>query len=199
MNTAATFVALIFHFITNCYAVRNVMPAQILEGTSDLNATPGDMQPGVDPVFKHWALDYRPFLSKLRRGALWYNHKLLRLLSSSYGNQPHYQAVFDNREDRLTRPLLRIAIANMTFTYLLVAIADVTALKQIVRWGYQFTIFCIESLVFVSAMAILEIADYYVYRERDSGSYFKVHARNIDGQDSTVFRGLDDHELNPKL
>jgi hypothetical protein len=62
----------------------------------------------------------------------------------------------------------------MTFTYLLIAIADVTALRQIVRWGYQFTIFCIESLVFVSAMSILEIADYYIYRENDNGMYFKV-------------------------
>ena len=82
MNTSATFVALIFHFFTNCYAVKTVMPTQILEGTKELNATPGDMQPGVDPVFKHWASDYRPYLTKLRRGALWYNHKLLRMLSS---------------------------------------------------------------------------------------------------------------------
>ena len=90
MNTAATFIALIFHFITNCYAVKSIMPEQILEDSDQINATAGDMQPGVDPVFKHWALDYRPFLTKLRRGALWYNHKILRLLSSSYRNQAHY-------------------------------------------------------------------------------------------------------------
>ena len=75
--------------------------------------------------------------------------------------------MFANKEERLTRPLLRFAIANMAFTYLLIAIADVTALKQIVKWGYQFTMFCIESLIFVSAMSILEIADYYHYREKD--------------------------------
>jgi hypothetical protein len=86
MNTAATFVALIFHFIINCYAVRNVMPEKILEDSQEINGTASDMQPGIDPVFKHWALDYRPFLRKLRRGALWYNHKILRLLSSSYRN-----------------------------------------------------------------------------------------------------------------
>jgi hypothetical protein len=63
------------------------MPAQILEDSSQkINATASDMQPGIDPVFKHWALDYRPYLHKLRRAALWYNHKLLRLLSSSYRN-----------------------------------------------------------------------------------------------------------------
>ena len=31
MNTSATFIALIFHFIINCYAVKNVMPEKILE------------------------------------------------------------------------------------------------------------------------------------------------------------------------
>jgi hypothetical protein len=56
------------------------MPEKILEDSEEINGTPSDMQPGIDPVFKHWALDYRPFLRKLRRGALWYNHKLLRLL-----------------------------------------------------------------------------------------------------------------------
>jgi hypothetical protein len=96
--------------------------------------------------------------------------------------------------------MLRVAIANMTFTYLLIAIGDVTALKQIVRWGYQFTILCIETLIFVSAMAILEIADYYVYRSKDNGAYFKVHARNIDGNDSNVFKANDDdQEGNQRL
>lgn len=51
------------------------------------------------------------------------------------------------------------------------------------RWGYQFTMACIETLVFVSFMSILEIADYYVHRDNEEGKYFKVHARNIDGQD----------------
>jgi hypothetical protein len=96
--------------------------------------------------------------------------------------------------------MLRIAIANMTFSYLLIAIGDVTALKQIVMWGYQFTILCIESLIFVSAMSILEIADYYVYRTKDNATYFKVHARNIDGSDSNVFKANDDdHEGNYRL
>ena len=148
------------------------------------------MNPEVDQIFKHWAKDFIPFLSTLRRASLLYNHKLLRLLSSGYLGKPQYQAIFDSQETRLTRPMLRIAIANMTFTYLLIAVADVTALKQIVKWGYQFTIFCIETLIFVSAMSLLMLADYYHYRERDNASYFKVHARNLDG--TNVFRGNDE-------
>ena len=45
-------------------------------------------------------------------------------------------AVFDRADLRVHKPLLRAAIANMVFTYGLIIIADVTALKTVVKWGY---------------------------------------------------------------
>ena len=85
--------------------------------------------------------------------------------------------------------MLRVAIANMAFSYLLISIADVTALKQIVFWGYQFTVICIESLVFLSLMSILEIADWYF--NRGAGTlYFKVTARGMSEQN--VFGDSED-------
>jgi hypothetical protein len=60
---------------------------------------------------------------------MFFNYKFLRLLSTNYLGKPQYQAIFDSQETRLTRPLLRISIANMALVYLLVAVADVTALK----------------------------------------------------------------------
>jgi hypothetical protein len=73
-------------------------------------------------------------------------------------------AVYENLEQRYNRPMLRVAFANMALSYLLISIADVTALKQIVFWGYQFTVICIESLIFISLMSILEIIDWYFNR-----------------------------------
>lgn len=142
----------------------------------------------VDQVFKHWAADHQQFLTRLRRVALFYNHKVLRCLSCSFNNRPEYQAVFDSIDQRLHRPLLRAAFLNMILSYLLVSIADVTALKQIVFWGYQFTIICIESLAFVVAISLLEVLEWYVYRNQEPG-YFKVKAKNV--ADSTAFGDND--------
>lgn len=85
--------------------------------------------------------------------------------------------------------MLRVAIANMAFSYLLISIADVTALRQIVFWGYQFTVICIESLVFLSLMSILEILDWYFNRGTGT-QYFKVTARGMS--DQNVFGDSED-------
>jgi hypothetical protein len=77
--------------------------------------------------------------------------------------------------------MLRVAIANMALSYLLITIADVTALKQIVFWGYQFTILCIESLTFLCLLSILEIVDWYLNRSQGT-QYFKVTARGVAEQ-----------------
>jgi hypothetical protein len=52
-----------------------------------------------------------------------------------------------------------------------------------VFWGYQFTILCIESLFFVVAISLLEIFDWYVYRNAEPG-YFKVTAKNVSDQNA---------------
>ena len=72
--------------------------------------------------------------------------------------------MFDHAEKRLHRPLLKAAVANMVLVYLLIIIADVFALKTIVRWGYQFTIFCIESLLLSIVLSILLVVDYCQHR-----------------------------------
>ena len=100
-------------------------------------------------------------MRRLRCLSLFYNHKLIRALTCGYLNKPTYQASYDRPDAKLHRPMLRVTIINMVFTYLLIIIADVTALKTVVRWGYQFTIFCMETIVFIVAMSILEIVDYY--------------------------------------
>jgi hypothetical protein len=85
--------------------------------------------------------------------------------------------------------MLRVAFANIICTYLLISIADVTALRQIVYWGYQFTIVCIESLVFISLISILEIVDWYL--NKGSGTqYFKVTARGMS--ENNVFGDMED-------
>jgi hypothetical protein len=43
----------------------------------------------------------------------------------------------------------------MVLSYTVIVIGDVFALKTMTSWGYQFTLFCIESLVFVFLMSIL--------------------------------------------
>ena len=49
-------------------------------------------------------------------------------------------------------------------------------------------------------MSLMMLAEYYKYREKDAGTYFKVHARNLDGQNCIAFRGMDDDTTdNPKL
>ena len=87
-----------------------------------------------------------------------------------------YMATFEHPDIRLHKPLLRVAVLNMVLTYLPIAIADVTVLKTVVIWGYQFTIFCIESLVLLIIISILEIIDYCQIRVSESG-YFKISAR----------------------
>ena len=77
--------------------------------------------------------------------------------------------------------MLRLSIANMILSYALIVIADVTALKTIVQWGYQFTIFCLESLVFVIIIAILQIVDYYQQRKAQQG-FFKFKAKTESNQ-----------------
>jgi hypothetical protein len=91
-NTAATVVAVVAHFAINIYSVKTIMPAKILdqERTKQLKGAAIDLRPELDHVFKHWAKDFLPFLSTLRKASLFYNHKLLRLLSSSYLGKPQY-------------------------------------------------------------------------------------------------------------
>jgi hypothetical protein len=48
-------------------------------------------------------------------------------------------------------------------------------------------------------MSILMIADYYLHREKDTASYFKVNARNIDGTNVFKGRGDDDDDSNLQL
>jgi len=102
--------------------------------------------------------------------------------------------------------MLRVAIANIALSYLLLSIADVTALKQIVFWGYQFTILCIESLAFVCLLSLLEIADWYF--NRGAGThYFKVTARGLaeqsvfgdDNEDGGPFRRQKSYEHHVNL
>jgi hypothetical protein len=70
---------------------------------------------------------------------------------------------------------------NILTSYLLLAVGDVQALKTIVRWGYQFTILCIESLFFVTVMTSLIIADYCL-QKRKAQNYFKISApKKVEG------------------
>jgi len=85
--------------------------------------------------------------------------------------------------------MLRVAFANIICSYLLISIADVTALKQIVYWGYQFTIVCIESLLFLCLLSILEIVDWYLNRGGGT-QYFKVDARGM--RENNVFGDMEE-------
>jgi hypothetical protein len=58
----------------------------------------------------------------------------------------------------------------------------VTALKTLVLWGYQFTIFVIESLILTLGITILEIIEYYQGRAKNP-EYFKVAAKNMSLSD----------------
>lgn len=80
-------------------------------------------------------------------------------------------------------------MVNIVTTFLLIFIADVTALKYTPVWGYQFTVFCIESLILTIGIAILEIAD-YCYSKDNTPGYFKVTAGKIGLEN--VFGAADD-------
>jgi hypothetical protein len=92
------------------------------------------------------------------------------------------------------KPLIKIAAANILTTYLLVVIADVTALKTTVVWGYQFTIFCIESLMLTLGITILEIADYCYSKDGNILGYFKVAAGKIGLEN--VYGAADENDSN---
>lgn len=101
-------------------------------------------------------------------------------------------AVFDRADLHLHKPMLRAGVANIIFTYGLVVIADVTALKTVVKWGYQFTIVCIESLLFVIAISIMEIVEYHKSKGAGQQGYFKVNAKAV-GNGGNVFGANDDN------
>ena len=172
LNIIFTVLAIGCHFPVNYYAVKSVLPAKLIQDLTTHEKSPklrkqasnaaGDHESTLDQTFKHWAIDHRKFIVTLRRFALFYNHKLLRCLTCNFNGRPQFAAVYDNLEHRYNRPMLRVAFANIICSYLLISIADVTALKQIVYWGYQFTIVCIESLIFLCLLSILEIVDWYL-------------------------------------
>jgi hypothetical protein len=157
-----------FHFPTNVWATRLVLPHHLFpkQKENSLNEL-HDQEISLDHAFKHWLSDHTPFLRRLRLWSLLYNHKFMRLLTSGYHGRPKYQATFDRIDLRFTKPTLRIAVANMVFTYLLIIIADVFALKTVVKWGYQFTIFCIESLLFTLIVSCLELIEYCRTRSQE--------------------------------
>ena len=176
LNHFFTVLAIVCHFPVNYYAVKSVLPAKLIqdlitnEKSSKLrkqkqasNAA-GDHESTLDQTFKHWAIDHRTLIVTLRRLALFYNHKVLRCLTCNFNGRPQFAAVYENLEHWYNRPMLRVAFANILCSYLLITIGDVTALGQIVYWGYQFTIMCIESLIFLSLLSVLEIVDWYINR-----------------------------------
>lgn len=132
-----TLLAVFFHFPVNIWATRLILPADLFPKPDETSLNNlHDQESNLDIAFKHWASSHLPFLKRLRCLSFALNHKYLRALTTNYHSYPKYSAIFDRRDLRFTKPTLRISIANMVFTYLLIVIADVFALKTVVKWGY---------------------------------------------------------------
>jgi hypothetical protein len=157
-----TGLAIVFHMGLNCYAAKLLVPESLFAHDDALSHSEiAKNEQSLDFAFKHWALEHGRTLKSLRCIGLYYNHKVLRLLQSNFLGKQKYQAVFDRPDLHFHRPMLRLAVVNMVLSYSLIVIADVFALRTIVQWGYQFIIFCVESLVFVVLMSVLEVVDYW--------------------------------------
>lgn len=181
--TAVTILAVIFHFPVNIWATRLILPSDLFPKSEEISLNDlHDQEQNLDIAFKHWSNSHMPYLRRLRCLSFAYNHKYLRALTCGFGQNSKYLAMYDRVDLRYTKPTLRISIANLIFTYLLILIADVFALKTVVRWGYQFTIFCIESALFVLIVSTMELVEYCKTREKPQ-EYFKVSAKSVRGRD----------------
>ena len=107
-----------------------------------------------------------------------HNCKLLRLLTSRITDKLCFHIALSDPITHHTRPLLKATVLNGISCYVVLAVADVTCFIT-VQFGYQLSIICIESLVFMSIMVILQIVEYYQLKKRHygediPGKYLKV-------------------------
>ena len=80
------------------------------------------------------------------------------------------------------KPLLRGSLINLLSSYLFIVVADVTCFIT-VKWGYQLMIICIESIIFVAVMILLQIADFCLMKKRirqQGNIYLKISAKSFD-------------------
>lgn len=84
-----TILGIVLHFPVNWRAANSIVPEYLFQHDDTLGHSQitKDEQ-GLDLAYKHWANEHRRFLKCLRNVALYYNHKILRLITSDFRGKP---------------------------------------------------------------------------------------------------------------